>query len=30
MSGVRKHYFRIVLVWIATLAALYTLQRYFS
>ena len=29
-SGVRKHYVRIVVVWVATLAALYALQQYFS
>ena len=29
-SGVRKHYVRIVVVWVLTLAALYVLQQYFS
>ena len=28
--NVRKHYVRIVVVWIVTLAALYALQQYFS
>ena len=27
---VRKHYLRIIVVWIATLTALYALQQYFS
>lgn len=27
---VRKHYVRIVVVWVLTLAALYGLQQYFS
>lgn len=30
MSGVRKHYFRILVVWVITLGALYALQQYFS
>ena len=30
MSVVRKHYVRIVVVWVLTLAALYALQQYFS
>jgi hypothetical protein len=30
MSGVRKHYLRVVLVWILTLGALYAFQQYFS
>jgi hypothetical protein len=30
MSGVRKHYARIVIIWVATLAALYALQQYFG
>jgi hypothetical protein len=30
MSGIRKHYLRIVLSWVATLAALYALQQFFS
>jgi hypothetical protein len=30
MSGVRKHYVRIVVVWVLTLAGLYALQRIFS
>jgi hypothetical protein len=30
MTGVRKHYFRIVVVWVLTLAGLYALQQYFS
>jgi hypothetical protein len=29
-SGVRKHYIRIVVVWVLTLAGLYALQQYFS
>ena len=28
--GVRKHYIRIVVVWVLTLASLYALQQYFS
>jgi hypothetical protein len=27
---VRKHYVRIVVVWVVTLAGLYALQQYFS
>lgn len=27
---VRKHYLRIVVVWVLTLAGLYALQQYFS
>jgi hypothetical protein len=30
MSGIRKHYARIVITWVVTLAALYALQRYFG
>jgi hypothetical protein len=30
MTDIRKHYIRIVVVWVATLAALYALQQYFS
>ena len=30
MSDVRKHYLRVILVWIATLTALYAFQQYFS
>ena len=30
MSDVRKHYIRIVVTWVVTLAALYALQQYFS
>jgi hypothetical protein len=30
MSGIRKHYLRVVIAWVASLAALYALQRYFS
>jgi hypothetical protein len=30
MIDVRKHYVRIVVTWIVTLAALYALQQYFS
>ena len=30
MSDVRKHYIRIVVVWVLTLAGLYALQQYFS
>ena len=31
MTGnVRKHYVRVVVVWIVTLTALYAFQRYFS
>ena len=30
MSDVRKHYVRIVVVWVLTLAGLYALQQYFS
>jgi len=29
-SDVRKHYLRVVVVWIVTLTALYAFQRYFS
>jgi hypothetical protein len=27
---VRKHYARVIVVWVVTLSALYLLQRYFS
>ena len=30
MSGVRKHYVRVIIVWIVTLASLYAFQNYFS
>jgi hypothetical protein len=30
MSGVRKHYVRVVIAWTATLAALYWLQQHFN
>jgi len=30
VSDVRKHYLRVVVVWVLTLAALYTFQRLFS
>jgi hypothetical protein len=30
VSGVRKHYVRIIVVWLVTLAALYALQQYFQ
>ena len=30
MSDVRKHYYRVVIVWVVTLGALYALQQYFS
>jgi hypothetical protein len=30
VSDVRKHYLRVVVVWVITLAALYALQQYFS
>jgi hypothetical protein len=29
-AQVRKHYVRIVVVWLLTLASLYALQQYFS
>ena len=29
-NEVRKHYVRIVVVWVLTLAGLYALQQYFS
>ena len=29
-TDVRKHYVRVVVVWIVTLIALYAFQRYFS
>jgi hypothetical protein len=29
-ADVRKHYIRIVIVWVATLAGLYALQQFFS
>ena len=29
-SDIRKHYVRVVVVWIVTLSALYAFQRYFS
>jgi hypothetical protein len=30
MSGVRKHYLRIIITWVITLAALYWLQQHFT
>jgi hypothetical protein len=30
MSDIRKHYFRVIVVWVGTLAALYAFQQYFS
>ena len=30
MSDVRKHYGRIVVVWVVTLVALYAFQQFFS
>ena len=30
MSDVRKHYARVIVVWVLTLAALYAFQQYFS
>lgn len=30
MSDVRKHYVRVIVVWVITLAALYAFQEYFS
>jgi hypothetical protein len=30
MSDVRKHYVRVVVVWVITLAALYWFQQHFS
>lgn len=30
MSDARKHYVRVVVVWILTLAGLYALQQFFS
>jgi hypothetical protein len=30
VSDVRKHYLRVVIVWVLTLAALYAFQQYFS
>ena len=30
MSDVRKHYLRVLVVWVLTLAALYAFQQYFS
>jgi hypothetical protein len=30
MSDVRKHYLRVIVVWVVTLAALYAFQQYFS
>jgi hypothetical protein len=30
MSNVRKHYARVLVAWLATLAALYFLQQHFS
>ena len=30
MSDIRKHYVRVVVVWVVTLAALYAFQQYFS
>jgi hypothetical protein len=29
-TSIRKHYVRVVVVWIVTLTALYAFQRYFS
>jgi hypothetical protein len=29
-NRVRKHYVRIIVVWVVTLVALYALQQYFS
>jgi hypothetical protein len=29
-SDVRKHYVRVIVVWVGTLVALYALQQYFS
>jgi hypothetical protein len=30
MSAVRKHYLRVLVVWVVTLSALYWLQRQFN
>lgn len=30
MSDVRKHYARVIIVWVITLAALYWFQQHFS
>jgi hypothetical protein len=30
MSDVRKHYVRVLVVWVITLGALYAFQQYFS
>jgi hypothetical protein len=30
MTNVRKHYLRVIVVWIVTLTALYAFQQYFS
>ena len=30
MSDVRKHYVRVIVVWVVTLSALYAFQQYFS
>jgi hypothetical protein len=30
VSDIRKHYVRVVIVWVLTLAALYAFQQYFS
>lgn len=30
MSDVRKHYLRVVVVWVMTLSALYAFQQYFG
>jgi hypothetical protein len=30
MSDVRKHYLRVTVVWVVTLAALYAFQQYFG
>jgi len=30
MSDVRKHYVRVIMVWVMTLSALYAFQQYFS
>jgi hypothetical protein len=30
MTNVRKHYLRVIVVWIVTLTVLYAFQQYFS
>jgi hypothetical protein len=30
MKNVRKHYLRVVIVWVITLVSLYAFQQYFS